>query len=368
VKARTVMKLRELAAVVLLAAIWGVSFLLIRIAAPVLGPIVLVNARMLIASGVLLMYAVLNGRQRPALRTSWKAFLLLGALNSLLPLTLEAMAVIHLNASLTAILATTAPLFTALVAALWLHERITLRKGLGLLLGLLGVGVLVGWSPVPLTSTTMLAVGAALLASLLYAVAGIYAKHAFKDTPALPLALGQELAAGLLLVPLALATPPPTMPTPAAIVATVTLALIMTAGGNLLYFYLIGRIGPTKTQTVSFLIPVFALIAGVLFLGEPFTHSMLLGLGVIFLSVVLIAEMPVQPRLIMAAVQTTIMTRVIFLIDALLVQGNRAAWRTRSATSQGATRPFRRWLSAAVVVYDRHSTPVPTLNRRPTMC
>lgn len=80
------------------------------------------------------------------------------------------------------------------------------------------------------------------------------------------------------------------------IVATATLALLMTAGGNLMYFYLIGRVGPTKTQSVSFLVPVFALLAGVLVLDEPFTISMALGLGVIIVSVLLVLEIHVYPR------------------------------------------------------------------------
>jgi drug/metabolite transporter (DMT)-like permease len=88
----------------------------------------------------------------------------------------------HLNASLAAILATTAPLFTALLAAVWLNERLTLAKGLGVLLGLGGVGVLVGWSPLPVTGMVVLAVTASLLSSLLYAIAAIYANVVFKGT------------------------------------------------------------------------------------------------------------------------------------------------------------------------------------------
>lgn len=350
----------------LLAAIWGVSFLLIRIAAPVLGPIVLVNARMLIASATLLLYAVTTGRQRPTMRTDWKAYLLLGALNSMLPLTLEAVAVVKLNASLAALLATTVPLFTALVAAVWLYEQLTLRRGLGLLLGLAGVGVLVGWSPLPLTRIAVLAVGASLLASLLYAVAGVYAKVAFHCTAALPLAIGQELVAGLLLLPITLAAAPAVAPTVPAIVATGSLALIVTAGGNLLYFYLLARVGPTKTQSVSFLAPVFALGAGVLFLGEPFTASMALGLAMIIMSIILVVELRLQPHLRAVAAS---MRTVPNLISAA------AGWRWQAAAASIATfatslavpRPPRA-LSSAPVIYDRHSRLVRGMSRESAMC
>jgi drug/metabolite transporter (DMT)-like permease len=139
------MKPREFSALLLLAAIWGVSFLLIRIAAPVLGPLTLVNARMLIASSALLIYALAKRRAGLGLRQSWKAYLMLGMLNSVLPMTLEAVALMYLSPSLVAILVTTVPPFTALAAAVWIHEALTPAKLIGLLLGIVGVGVIVGW-------------------------------------------------------------------------------------------------------------------------------------------------------------------------------------------------------------------------------
>ncbi len=130
------MKLRDGAMMILLGAIWGTSFLLIRIAAPALGPLVLVVARMIVAGSALLLYAAATHQPIPSLRAAWKPYLILGLANALLPLTLEAFAVMHLNASLAAVLATTAPLFTALTAVVWLRERLTWQKGVGLLLGL----------------------------------------------------------------------------------------------------------------------------------------------------------------------------------------------------------------------------------------
>lgn len=360
------MRVKDFGAIVLLAAIWGVSFLLIRIAAPVLGPIVLVNLRMLVASGVLLGYATLTGRPRPALRTAWKPYLILGALNSMLPLTLEAVAVVHLNASLVAILATTAPLFTALVAAIWMHERLTLSRSIGLLLGLLGVALLVGWSPLALTIPAVLAIGAALLASLFYAVAGLYAKQTFQGTPALPLAIGQELTASVWLLPIVLASPPTTMPTLPVIGATVSLALIMTAGGNLLYFYLIAHIGPTKTQSVSFLVPVFALLAGTLFLDEPFTVSMLPGLGLIFLSVVLVTEIRVLQFVTSPMLYPIVQPHVQRFVSGRLRQS--APVDVAANQPVQAQTPFVRMGNVVPIVYDRHSVPVRVGNQHLAPC
>ncbi|GAB4430199.1 MAG: DMT family transporter [Chloroflexi bacterium OHK40] len=298
------MKPLDLLMVLALAVIWGLSFLLVRIAAPVLGPLGLVAARMLVASLALLLYGRLAHRPLPNIRASWRAYLALGALNSVLPLALEAFAVVQLNASLVAILATTTPLFTVLAAALWLRERLTLANVAGVLLGLTGVAVLVGGGSLPSGSQGVVAVGAALLAALLYALGGIYAKVAFRDTSPLALAIGQELLAGLLVLPLVLATPPAVAPTPGVLAATLTLALVMTAGGNLLYFALITRVGPTRTQVVSFLVPVVTLVAGALLLGEPVSSASIAGLAIIFVGVALIARprpgtvvtLPAQPR------------------------------------------------------------------------
>jgi drug/metabolite transporter (DMT)-like permease len=282
------MQVRNLGAMVLLATIWGVSFLLIRIAAPALGPLALTNARMLIAGVLLLGYAMWKKWELPSLRQRWRDFLALAALNSILPLSLEAFAVVHLNASLAAILGTTTPLFTALVATIWLHEQLRWRKSFGLMVGFFGVALLVGWSPFTLTPVVMLAVGAALLASFLYALASVYTHAKFVGTGAVPLAIGQELSAGIILIPVTLAIPPVMPPSVAVIMATITLALVMTAGGNLLYFSLIERVGPTQTQTVSFLVPIVALGAGVVLFDEPLTATMIIGFGVIVVSLLLV--------------------------------------------------------------------------------
>jgi drug/metabolite transporter (DMT)-like permease len=351
------MKRQEFGVLMLLAAIWGMSFLLIRVAAPILGPLTLVTARMLIASGGLLLYILARRQQRPALRSSWKGYLVLGLLNSALPLSLEAFAVIHVPASLVAILVTAAPLFTALAATVWLHEQVTPAKLVGLLLGLLGVGVLIGWSPVPLTSMVVLAVGAVLLAALSYAVASIYAKVAFRAMPALSLTLGQELLAGLVMLPLALASPPAALPSLAAFGATIVLALVMTAGGNLLYFYLLDHVGPTKTQSVAFLIPVFALLAGVVFLGEPVTGGMLTGLSIVFAGVLLVFEAPM--RLLRIPLLTALVTQLAL---------PRGETFLRPARAPSAFRPSGAWTVDRATVYDRHSTRRPIHKRRAPMC
>src|SRR3954452_24331829 len=201
------MKPREIGMLLALGALWGGSFLFIRVAAPVLGPPVLVVLRTLLAGTVLLLYGVLSGR-RPVLRARWREFLVLGALNAALPFVLIAAAELRLPASLAAILNATVPVFTGLVLAVWTGEAPSQRAVAGMVLGLCGVVVLVGWSTLPLDGGTILAVAASLLAALSYGAGGVYAKTRLGGMPPLTLATGQLLGAGLLILPFAAATPP----------------------------------------------------------------------------------------------------------------------------------------------------------------
>lgn len=283
------MKPRDLAALVLLGALWGSSFLFIRVAAPALGPAPLADARVLLAAAALAAYAVM-ARQRLALRARWRGYLLLGALNSALPFALVGWSALRLPASLLSTLNGAIPLFTALVAAVWLGERLTPRKIVGLLLGLVGVGVLVGWSPLALSGGVLLAVGASLLAGLCYAFGAIHARRAFAGVPPLELAVGQLLAAGLVLLPWAAAAAPDAAPSGRVALSVLALALLATAIAYLLFFGLLARVGPTKTNAVAFLIPGFGLLWGVLLLGEELTVGMTVGLALVVVSVLLVTE------------------------------------------------------------------------------
>jgi drug/metabolite transporter (DMT)-like permease len=246
------MKPGDLGALILLGALWGSSFLFIRVAAPVLGPFVLMDVRVGLAVVALSLYAVVVSRL-PKLRFRWKEFLTIGALN-----------------------------------AVWIAEELTARKILGLLMGILGVTVLVGWDPIPLNGIVLLSVGASLLAAFSYALGGVYAKRTFAGMPSLAMAIGQQMGAAMLLLPLAAVTlPPEPLPLPAALSA-LALALLCTAVAYLLYFRLIANFGPTKTLTVTFLSPVFGLLFGVLLLGEPVGIGTFLGLGIILSSVALV--------------------------------------------------------------------------------
>jgi drug/metabolite transporter (DMT)-like permease len=280
-------KPRDTAALLALGALWGGSFLFIRVAVPSLGPLLLMELRVGIASVALVLFAAALGR-RPKLRARWRQFLLIGTLNAAIPFTLIAAAEIHLTASLAAILNSTTVMFAAVAAAVWSRDPLTARKVVGIVLGVIGVAVLVGWDPVELDGAVLLSVGAMLAASLSYGISAVYVKRTFVGVPPLGMAIGQLTGATVVLFPFAALSVPGESPPPAATASVLALALLSTALAYLFYFRLITNVGPTSTVTVTLLVPVFGLLFGVLFLDEPFGPGTLAGLGIVLGSVVLV--------------------------------------------------------------------------------
>lgn len=274
------MKPKDVGALLVLSALWGGSFLFMRIAAPVLGPIVLIEVRVLVAGIALLLYS-LAIRRNLDLRKRWLHYLVIGIINSALPFTLIAAAELHLTAGLAAILNATSPLFGAVIAAVWIKEALTTRKVIGLLLGLVGVGVLVGWSPLPFSTTLAFSVVASLAAAAFYGLAVVYTKVYVRGANSGAVATCSQLEAALFLFPLTFVAPSQHLPSLPVVLAVAALALLCTAVAYLIYFYLIETVGPTKAITVTFLSPVFGVLWGVLFLGEPLAISTILGFGII---------------------------------------------------------------------------------------
>jgi drug/metabolite transporter (DMT)-like permease len=287
------LKLIEMGMLFLLAALWGASFLFMRVASPVLGPIVLIDLRVLIAGIALALYAAAS-RQRPQILPKWKHYALLGSLNAAVPFCLIAAAELQLEASLAAILNAMTPLFTVIVAYLWTGDPFTKRKLIGVVLGIVGVGVLVGWHGTHATANSIGSVAMSLGAAFFYGVGGIFASKYFKGEKPLSLAIGQQLAAGIILLPVAAFFLPSRVPPLEVISSVIGLALLSTSVGYLLYFALIKRVGPLKTLTVTFLVPVFGVLWGRLFLHEAVNIGALLGLFIIVVSVAMVTNLPIE--------------------------------------------------------------------------
>ena len=276
------MKLSDIAELLMLAAVWGGSFLFMRIAAPVLGPVWLIEFRVLLAGLVLLPILARLALLREMRRQLVPLFVV-GCINSAIPFSLLAFASVSLPAGFTAILNGTAPLFGTVVAAIWLKERLTLTQLIGFMLGFMGIVILVGWRAFAVTPSFFIAVSAGLLAALMYAIAAPYIKQNLSGVPSLVIATGSQLGAACLLLPALLFTVPQQMPSLSVLAAVIALAVVSTAFAYILYFRLIHNIGSTRALTVTYLIPLFAMLWGAIVLNEVVTPSMMLGCGLVLL-------------------------------------------------------------------------------------
>lgn len=273
------------------AALWGASFLFIRVAVPALGPVPLIEARVLLA-GLALLAACAAWRKLSKTRYSIGRFALLALLSAAAPFTLIAFSEVRLTASMAAIINSTTPMFALLVSAIHERRRPSLLQLFGVLLGVAGVAVLVGLGPVKLTAAVLLAAGASLLAALSYALGGVYAKARFSDVDPMVTAAGQQLgAAALLLIP-TLALLPNRAPSGNVILYVTALAIACTSLGFFLFYRLVNSIGPTGALTVTFLVPVFSIVWSVLFLSQNPALSTILGLALILVAVFLVTRHP----------------------------------------------------------------------------
>jgi drug/metabolite transporter (DMT)-like permease len=272
-----------------LAAIWGASFLFMRVAAPVLGPAVTADARVLLAGIALALWFRATGFD-PQWRRHWRGYAAVGVVNSGVPFFCYAFAAMHIPASLSAILNSTAPMFGAAAGALWLGERITARKALGLAAGIAGValvsqpgglaaGGLFGW-----------AVAACLVACLCYGLAGVLIRRLAPEAPPRGMAAGSQLAAGIFLLPVVPLWPPLAAPGALVLANVLALALLSSAVAYVIYFRLIASVGATRALTVTFLIPLFGVFWGWLFLGETLPASALAGGALILAGTALVTR------------------------------------------------------------------------------
>jgi drug/metabolite transporter (DMT)-like permease len=266
-----------------LAAIWGASFLFMRIIAPVIGSIPTAFFRVSIAAAGLLVILGL-------MRISWdfkgklKTVMLLGVINSGIPATLYSVAAQVLPAGYSSIFNATTPLMGVLIGGLFFHERLTGAKLGGVFLGLFGVGVLTRAGPVAFDMELLMGAVACLLATTCYGFAGFLARRWLDQAGGLDSrlsALGSMLGATLFLLPLfgysVISQPPASWGGWSVWLSLLGLGLGCTAFAYIIYFRLLSSIGPVKSMTTTFLIPLFGVLWGGLFLDEPLSMAHVYG-------------------------------------------------------------------------------------------
>jgi drug/metabolite transporter (DMT)-like permease len=278
------MRRADTARLVLLAAIWGASFLFNRITAPVLGPVLTAELRTLIAGLALAVYFGVAGFN-PEWRRWGRQYVMVGILTSALPFLLWAYAALTLSAGLMSVLNATSPMWGALWSAVLLGERLNARKVVGLAIGVAGVALVTQPGKQALAYVPVIA---ALAAAFCYGLAGAYMKRWASGVPSRGMAVGTQLAAGVLLIPFIAVSPPAMAPTPLVVASMLALGLVCGAIAYVLYFRLIADIGATGALTVTYLIPVFGVLWGALFLGEALSVSMLAGGALVILGTVFV--------------------------------------------------------------------------------
>jgi drug/metabolite transporter (DMT)-like permease len=273
--------------IIAMAAVWGGSFLFLRIATPDFGPVPLIAIRVAVSALFLLPVLLLRPAWRTEFRHNAGKLFLLGLINAAIPFPLFAYSTLFVTAGFASIINATAPLFAALVAGVWLRDRITIGGFLGLVVGFGGVVLLVGGLP-DARPGALIAISGSLFAAFLYGVSASFVKKHLAGVNAWVTTIGSFGFAALMLAPLAALTWPAVTPSVTSWTAVLLLAVVCTAIPNIYYFRLVLRVGPGKAMSVAFLIPVFGILWGALVLGEKVTPAMLGGGAVVLLGTALV--------------------------------------------------------------------------------
>jgi drug/metabolite transporter (DMT)-like permease len=261
------MKSRDIIDLIVLAALWGASFLFMRISVPEFGAVPMMAIRVAMAALVLIPVLILKRRQQVII-DNFKPLILVGLFNSALPFSLIAYSTIYVTAGFASVLNAATPIFASVIAFVWFGQRLSKLAALGLMIGLFGVILLV-WDKIGFSGNNLtLAIVAGVSGTLSYGIAANYSKSKLGLMDPLSITAGSLITASILLAPLAIYWWPETRPSSAAWINVSILAVACTAFAQLLFFRLIDRTGATNATVVTFLIPVFGLLWGYFFLDE----------------------------------------------------------------------------------------------------
>jgi drug/metabolite transporter (DMT)-like permease len=274
----------------LLATLWSLQFLFLRVAVPVFGTAPVAEGRALFAAAFLLPWAVVFARQQVGLREHWKDHLAVGLVNNVLPFVCFALAAAALPAGYLAIINGLVPLWAAVIAAPVLGERFGWRRAAGFALGIAGVALIVNLGPVTLDARTLLGVLAAVAGTALWGWAGVMIKQRTGRMPPMGLAAGSIAFAAALMAPLWAFTPPPSSWTLEGLGALLALGTLCSGLAYLPFFTLIRDIGPSRTLTVGLAVPVLGVAWGWLLLDEAVTAPMVLGAALVLAALWLVLK------------------------------------------------------------------------------
>jgi drug/metabolite transporter (DMT)-like permease len=277
---------------IFLAALWGCSFIFLRVAVPEIGPLMTALLRVSLAGVAMLAYARLI-RVPMHWRRNLRPYFMVAVFAAVIPFSCFSYASQYLPAAYSAVLNSTSPLFGALFSMLWLAERLSVQKLAGLALGITGVAVLVGAGALALDAHVLLAAAACLFAAACYAVSSIIVRKTGQSLDGrhihpIAMATGSMVLGALVMLPLLPFVLPPVWPSARTILSVTCLALLSSGVAQALFIPLIVRIGPTRAMSVAFLIPLFSMLWGYLFLGEPVGMATLAGAAIVLMAMGLV--------------------------------------------------------------------------------
>lgn len=270
------MNLKQILVLTLLAAIWGASFMFARLSVHEFGALPLTALRSGIAALTLLPVLVFSD-QWPTLARHWRHILVIGLISTALPFTFITLTTQLTSAGFASILNSLTPIFSALVAWLWLKEYLTIPAIAGIGLGFAGVLAMMTDTRTIESGFLLLPILTGLAATFLYGLTGNYSRRFLKGVPAIPIAAGCQLFAAIALLPGALLTWPDNPISGMGWISAGVLGVVCTALAFILYFHLLAEVGVARAVIVTYLVPVFAMLWGSIFLGEAVTLEMLLG-------------------------------------------------------------------------------------------
>jgi len=256
-----------------LAAIWGASFLFMRIGSPELGPFLFTLLRTGIAA-LFLIACIKIAKKRYHLKGYKFKIFCVGVMNTAIPFVLFSYATLTLTAGTTSVLNATVPMFGALVAYIWLKDKLSLSASIGLIFGFLGVYLLMA-DQVSVNQEALIPALAAIGAAACYGIAASMTKKYLSGLSPLLLATGSQASATIALLPLGLMFIPTEMPSAEALYSVLAIGVLCTGIAYIMFFRLIDALGPAKTISVTYLIPFFGIFWGFVFLDEQITSKMI---------------------------------------------------------------------------------------------
>jgi drug/metabolite transporter (DMT)-like permease len=275
----------DLMVLLLLAAIWGSSFIFMRVASPVLGAPLVGALRVSIAAIPMVLYCR-SRRLDIAFKQLWRLYFFIGITSAAIPSFVFSYAALYIPVAYSAVMNASSPLFAALIAWAWLHQTPSIRVFFALLLGMAGVAFMVGLGPIPLTMPVLLAVGGCAIGAICYGIASHASKKYASQINPIALTAGMYIACAITCTPFIIYNWPQAghWGNASVWVSVILLAVVCSAAANTIYYHILQKIGPTRALTVTFLIPMFGIAWGYLLLGEALHWETIVGCVLVLFS------------------------------------------------------------------------------------